>query len=269
MRTILPATLADWIDEPIRSHKTGEHLGAWVPLIFRRYIKILHPVYFSTDVRPGSQSWNDYDRLNRRPPAPEASQFEKVLAQAIENSVVPYASPGPDYRGRRVPWRHLASELGLRITPELSVETLLRCFPDRSMPRHFVGPREGSLDLHTTSAITQVLGEHSVDHACCCWFALMTTTDWQNNLLLECSVAEVERFLIDVPEVRKFSPTYWYPASRSWCVHTDYDTTFTVVGCGDAVADALLARDDLDCVEINELTRMDRRADEANRPVAR
>jgi hypothetical protein len=57
----------------------------------------------------------------------------------------------------------------------------------------------------------------------------------------------------------QFSPEYWWPPDRTWCVCSDYDLhlTFTVVGGSNKLISALLMSDVLECLEVKPQTRVD------------
>ena len=55
----------------------------------------------------------------------------------------------------------------------------------------------------------------------------------------------------------QFSPEYWWPPNRAWCVCSDYDLMFTVVGGSRHLISALLKSDVLECLEVTPQTRID------------
>ena len=46
------------------------------------------------------------------------------------------------------------------------------------------------------------------------------------------------------------SPEFWWPDDRAWVVHTDIDSSYTLVGGPKALVDALSEEPELECLEI-------------------
>jgi hypothetical protein len=65
--------------------------------------------------------------------------------------------------------------------------------------------------------------------------------------------------LLDVPDllVNDSPPEYWWPESRSWCVCSDYDLSFTIVGGPQNFIDQILASNVLEAVTVSHHTRID------------
>lgn len=59
------------------------------------------------------------------------------------------------------------------------------------------------------------------------------------------------------------SPSQWWPADRQWCVATEIDLDYTLVGGSQALADALLAEPALTVAAIPDLARADHTVDPA------
>jgi hypothetical protein len=62
------------------------------------------------------------------------------------------------------------------------------------------------------------------------------------------------------------TPECWWPQDRSWCVYTDWDLTFTLIGGSRVLMDGCLGHPVLECIEVTPQTRIDYRADRLNLP---
>ena len=56
------------------------------------------------------------------------------------------------------------------------------------------------------------------------------------------------------------TPEYWWPEDHSWCVCSDYDLPFTLIGCSPELSQILLADAVLECLEVQSSTRVDYRS---------
>jgi len=70
--------------------------------------------------------------------------------------------------------------------------------------------------------------------------------------------------IFEIGYVRR-TPTYWWPADRAWCVCTDNDLTFTLIGGSASLIGALLADDVLECIQVEASSRVGYLADHLNR----
>ena len=59
--------------------------------------------------------------------------------------------------------------------------------------------------------------------------------------------------VIDFLKENKYqlSPEYLWPADRGWCVCSDYDLTFTIVGGPQELISAILGNDTLEALQVN------------------
>ncbi len=63
------------------------------------------------------------------------------------------------------------------------------------------------------------------------------------------------------------SPTYWWPADRSWCIYTDIDGMDTLIGGSAACIEAVLNHPELEALPITLDARVDCGGDALNPPV--
>ena len=86
-------------------------------------------------------------------------------------------------------------------------------------------------------------------------FAEMPFVGTDKPLMFHGSLQEVIAFLSD--GAYQFTPEYWWPADRSWCVCSDYDLMFTVVGGSRDLISRLSEDDVLECIAVMPSTRID------------
>jgi len=55
----------------------------------------------------------------------------------------------------------------------------------------------------------------------------------------------------------QFTPEYWWPADHSWCLCSDYDLKFTLVGGSRDMISAVLNNTTLEALEVTPQTRID------------
>lgn len=161
---------------------------------------------------------------------------------------------------------------GLQFHPEITAESFSRRFPSRSWPRHLVGPDEGSLDLDTCDWLVKCLepftgpfDSGSLDRRCYFYYDAVASPrrpvtysgDLRDVLLTFDSKIRVEGV--------RTTPTWWWSEDRAWCVCTDYDLTFTLIGGPSLLANALLADDVLECVQVEASSRVDDAGDQLNK----
>jgi hypothetical protein len=96
-------------------------------------------------------------------------------------------------------------------------------------PRFIYGPSDGTLDAIDRQELTSVLVRFTPGTECFFRFAEIPFLATEAPLLFEGLLARLEPFL-SRNERYQFGPEYWWPADRSWCVCSDYDLTFTIVG---------------------------------------
>ena len=60
------------------------------------------------------------------------------------------------------------------------------------------------------------------------------------------------------------TPTYWWPKDRSWCLCTDWDLIFTLVGGSTELTDAIVNDDFLESVIVSRDSRVDYKGDKTS-----
>ncbi len=141
--------------------------------------------------------------------------------------------------------------------PEINHEWFVeRLKPNPQCWPHFIhGPAEGTLDAIEREALTSVLIPFTDGSECFFRFAEIPFVGTDRPLLFQGSLASLEEFLSRGRY--QYSPEYWWPADHAWCVCSDYDLGFTIVGGCSQLIDALFQSEDLEALEVSPETRVD------------
>jgi hypothetical protein len=125
----------------------------------------------------------------------------------------------------------------------------------KSWPRYLVPPAEGSLEQKQLERLTTALAPVTGDQDCLFYW----TTIFREEPLWRGKLAGLPESPRRQAEGR--SPNYVWPSSRDWCICTDYDLCFTLIGGSRSLIDTLLSDSVLECLEVDLSTRIDYRAD--------
>src|ERR1035438_5470718 len=122
-------------------------------------------------------------------------------------------------------------------------------------PRFLSGPSDGWLCEEECGELVSVLNECTDGNDCFFRFSEWLLYGQGKPLFFRGSLDELNEFR--KTSGYKIGPEYWWPRSRNWCVCSDYDHTFTIVGGSKELISTLLTNDILECLEVTPLTRID------------
>lgn len=230
----------EWIKQGIKSivissdeNWKGNTVGNLLPNRFERYIKILHPMCKDKYFTDKNALWND--RLD------------------VEG--VP---------GERILWRELAKEYNVQFIPEITVDAFFR-ENDKMWPRYLFAPDEGTLEKEQVCEIVNILKSLSCKKYFY-YYDLLKTSDWSQDILFEGNLEGLFE-LMELDDIRdsfednwKFSPSYWWDENKTVCICSDYDLTFTIVGCESKLFTSFMKSRELECIEVMYDTRIDYKA---------
>ena len=250
MQTLQNSDAFDWISKgrtPTPHSRDvnavqGVNLSCLFPLKFERYVKILHRIdahYENIDIQLSSEELNILQIPNCN--TIKALVLKKRLAS---NST-------------RVLWREAAEALEVSYAPAINHSWFSRTLQPHPecWPRFLWGPGEGALEkeecCELASILAQVIGEQE------CYFRLAEVpfVGTDQEILFFGRLNEVEEYF--VRGGFQFTPEYWWSADRAWCVCSDYDLDFTIVGGNSCLAELLLESKILECMEVNADIRID------------
>jgi hypothetical protein len=220
----------------------GNTVAHCIPPIFESYAKVLHPIYIDPEDAASTSSWAEVDAANPDP------------GELISGARLVTVGTGLNAPGPRIRWHAVAAEVGATLVPEINVSTLLKARPDGSMPRRYLGPDEGSLDQPTCSALVAAIAGAMPEESCWYHYVNIATRDIEALTLREPLGSVSTTFESD--QVYG-TPSYWWPDSRDWCVCTDWDLTFTLVGGPARLVQAVLGAPEIEALEVSSRTRVD------------
>ena len=215
----------DWIAHS-RDPK-GFAVSRLVPPVFSAYRKILHPILRDLSIGDRLLSWD----------------------QAVGATGWAGRAPDGPFPSTRVLWRELAAQYAVEFTPQITDDSFTRVFPGRSWPRYLVGPHEGTLDEESCRRLIDILTSHAGTQRCFFYYDLIATRSLEALLYVGRLDQVLSTFQI---ERAHGTPSYWWPEDRTWCVCTDWDLTYTIVG---GSSDVALAVDNDAVLESVQLSR--------------
>jgi hypothetical protein len=221
---------ADWKGVPV---------SLVLPVLFERYVKILHTLDAHYENIDNPLSPEELSILN----IPKCSSLRDVVERHRGS------------RSTRVRWKSVAGALGLSFESGITDEWFRSVIEPGCWPRFIYGPSDGWLNPEEGSALVRVLSTAENDPGVFIRMAEIPLITTETPLLYTGSFEDVLGLLRT--ERSNMLPEYWWPSDHSWCICSDYDLTFTLVGASTEVCERLLEDDVLECIEVNPTTRVD------------
>ncbi|QKE72063.1 hypothetical protein HPK19_04290 [Arthrobacter citreus] len=213
----------------------GNFVSQCLPKNFSYYCKILHPVYRDQKIKDEHLLWSE-----RR-----IGVDQKIRI------------------GERLFYKDLVKKYNVQSTKEISTNTFSQIYG--SLPRYIISPDEGNMEINLVEELVKILKPMTLKQKCYFHYYFLKTEDWYGDDLLFSGKLEDVLNLYDLNGLHG-SPTYWWAEDQSWCLCTDYDLDFSLIGGTRELIDALLSNSELECFEVNIDTRIDYRADWKNVP---
>jgi hypothetical protein len=232
----------------------GVRVEACLPSVFPAYCKLFHPIYIDLQIQDHSISWH------------ESEEQKHDHVGATSGGALVGESSYDQTKCDRVRWSELANRYGLKFHAEINEDSFTRSFRGGSWPRFLLGPDEGTLDRETCDALVSALSRQGGTPSCYFYYSGLSiaydSPDGYAPRLYKGS-------LTDVPclELEAASPEYWWPEDRQWCIHTDWDLSFTLVGGSGAIVDTIANDPLLETLPVGPRSRVDRQADQVNKGV--
>ena len=220
----------------------GNFVSHLMPPVFEAYAKVLHGIEAC------------YENINNPLTLSEISILKMPPCEELRSLVESRRSKAPG-SSIRIRWREVAEVLNVPFAPQICHEWYRKKLDDGCWPRFFYGPADGLLSPEECRGLVSVLQLFSDDADCFFRFAEMPFIGTDKTLLFRGALDELERFLKS--GAYQFSPEYWWQPDGTWCVCSDYDLMFTVVGGSRKLISALLTSDVLECLEVTPQTRID------------
>ncbi len=125
-------------------------------------------------------------------------------------------------------------------------------------PRFLSGPDDGNLNAEELTEVLSILRAVSGGQDCFFRFAAWPLINTDKPLTFRGTLDELSSFLSN--KDYQFTREYWWPVNRSWCLCSDYDLKFTILGGPNGLISALLKSATLEALEVNSQTRIENSA---------
>jgi hypothetical protein len=229
---------------PFKSKKDidwrGDFVSNVLPQSFETYVKILHRI----DAH--------YENVDN-PLAPSEIAILKIPpCEKLRSFVV---SLRDQSLGTRVRWRILAEKLSVPFAPEINAGWYRTKLEVSCWPRFLSGPSDACLRQECLNELVSVLKGFTGDGGCFFQFSRWQFPREENPRLFGGTLEELEGFLQGGRY--RVGPEYWWPGERTWCICSNYDFQFTLVGCSKQLGAVLMANPVLECIEVRPQTRID------------
>jgi hypothetical protein len=243
VKSIENASSFEWIRTgrqpfpPVYSPNSGVPLACVIPLQFERYAKILHRLDAVEDRVDHSLSKKERAILH----IPDCVSIKNLVASRPI--------------GSRIFWKEAAQALGVPYSQEITHAWFSRALELNPLcwPRFIAGPADGALDFDECRELASILVKSTSEHTCSFRLPEIPYLGTDQRLLFEGPLEDVPEFFANY----QFGPEYWWPQDHQWCVCSDYDLTFTIVGGPSQLITTLLKSQVLECIEISPMIRVD------------
>jgi hypothetical protein len=217
-----------------------------VPNQFEAYAKILHSVQASykniDDPHPLTEPEIAVLKI---PPCTKLRSFIEGLREQS--------------RGPRIRWKTLAQLLSVPFEAEICHEWFRASMEDPiCWPRFLLGPDDGNLNAEELPEVLSALRPFSSSIDCFFRFSEWPFIGKGKPLLFRGVLDDLTAFLANGKY--QFTPEYWWPADRSWCLCSEFDLTFTIIGGSRNLVSAVLNNSTLETLEVASHTRLDNAA---------
>lgn len=242
-------TVFDWI----RSGRTelartrtpdwaGNVVSHLIPPVFESYAKLLHNIHAH------------YEFIDNPLSSPENAILRIPSCEPLRSFVERRRA---DSRGNRIRWKELADLLNVPFAPAINHEWYRQKLADAwCWPRLLCGPDDGYLTEEECQRLASMLKSIEADEECFFRFSdipFYAPTESRKPQLFRGTLDGVS----DFQKENRLGFEYWWPSSRSWCVCSDYDLKFTIIGGPTELISAFVLDDFLECIEVTPSTRID------------
>ena len=221
----------------------GVPVAAVVPAVFETYAKIFHSIE------------GRYENIDR-PLDPEETKILGLPKCSLLRDFVQQMRTQAEAPTLR--WKQLTDALGLPFQRQLSDEWFRAVLPLGCWPRYVWGPAEGILEEREAAMLISILSTFSESSKCYFRFAEIAYIATDEPLLYSGELSHLSQFLKETD--RQFTPEYWWPEDQSWCLCSDYDLSFTILGGSQELVNRILTNEYLESICVTPDTRVDFRA---------
>ncbi len=217
----------------------GNFVSLLIPNRFEAYAKILHRIDARYEDPTSPLSPSEIAILK----VPPCTRLREFVEHTRENS-----------QGSRIRWARIAQILDVPIKPEICHEWFRTKLEPGCWPRFLWGPADGTLASEEITELVSILMPLTDnDQECFFRFPEIPFVLTDKPLLFQGRLSELATSL----EPYRFTFEYWWPPDCQWCVCSDYDLMFTLVGGSKDLISRLLASEVLETLEVTPQTRID------------
>ena len=238
----------EWIragcDELLRGDDprwVGNSVSHLMPPVFESYAKILHQIDAN------------YKYLDN----PLSSAEEKLLNVPRCNELVQLIQKHRAENSLRVRWRELADLYQLPYQRNINLEWFQGKIEQGCWPRYLAGPNEGQLGSEEFERLCSLLNPFTNGQTLYVRWAEIPFIGEDKPLVFEGTLRQLPTIVRDAyPQ----TPEYWWPRDHSWCLCSDYDLTFTIIGGSKALISQILNDVYLEALPTSHDARIDYKA---------
>jgi len=247
MQTLRDETAFDWIRSGRNELKdskgaggAGNFVSHLMPPVFEAYAKILHRIEAH------------YENIDN-PLSPQEISILKIPPCEQLRALVESRRDGAE--GTRIKWLEVAEALDVPFSHEINHTWYGTKLQEGCWSRFLYGPSEGWLSEEECGALISILNPFMTSPEC---FFRFSEWPFFNTGKARLFYGPIDG-LSDLRKTSgfKISPEYWWPPNQTWCVCSDYDLKFTVVGGSRKLIAGLLLSQVVECLEVMESTRID------------
>lgn len=212
----------------------GIFLQDLFPADFEKYCKILNPFYISPNYKKlKRKKWN------------MKKLIEEFLGEAGEHvdAIINYKTT--DYK-------HICKLLKIEYRSNISSD-IISVKRRNNQPKWFLFPDEGTIANEIINDLTEILKNHT-DKSSCYFFYTSYAIDTMHDTIFNGTLQEFP----NTYEIgQSGTPTYVWPEDKKWCIYTNYDTDFSIIGGTKELINNILNNKKLETFELSENFKFD------------
>ncbi|WP_053075056.1 hypothetical protein [Ornithinibacillus californiensis] len=233
-----------WIRRETRNIDGNSRVSDFIPQRFTHFCKIMNPFLRDWNIKDKNLVWS------------KCEPDEELIMNNVE----------------KMTCKQVMDELNLPYTKEISGWSLHHALGSLNLPRYLIFPDEGTMERNIFEETINTLTPFTNETGCYFYFEWLKTvyTLSQDSdlhareLMYHGKLNDVTTLYHRGEGFELGSPTYWWPEDKQWCIFTDYDFDFSIVGGSKEIIDAFLSNDKLECIQVARDTRVDFDADKDN-----
>jgi hypothetical protein len=236
----------NWILKGTKKRENNSVVANFIPTKFTHFCKIMNPFY--RDKRIKDKPIIDLE--------PNMGDDDVIPTEYLQTMT----------------FKELFNDLNLNYTKEISTWSLHHGIGAGKIPSYLTYfPTEGTMELEVLEETINILNSFSNGINCYYYYDSLkmihsypvSPEDHDSYRLYEGKLDDVFS-LYHEGDKGLGSPTYWWPEDKQWCIYTDFDFDFSIIGGSKEIIDTFVANERLECIQVDAETRVDFYADKEN-----